>query len=123
MLIIHLGLSVLVANKTSENGEVLLVGMARLATLPLALVPSIENGEKLVVVVEGRIVPVSSVMTVEAIRGEALAAMLLLIIGLMTAKTIVLVYRIEEQREVRRRRMAGVAWQRLVCPDQCKTVG
>lgn len=123
MLIIHLGLSVLVADEAGENVKVVWIGMTRLAILPLALMLTVENGEILIIVVKRRIVPVIGVMTVEAIRGEALAAMLLLVIGLMAAKAVVLIYRIEERREVRRRRMAGIARQRLVCPNKRKTVG
>jgi hypothetical protein len=123
VLIIHLRLPVFVAYDAGENREVVGIRMAGGATRPLILVITIKDGEEVVIVVEGRIVPSVDVVTFEAGRRVALSAVLLLIVGFVAAKAIVLVDGRKQRREIRRRRMAGIAREYLVRPDKVEAIG
>ena len=98
MLIVHLEFSVFMAcAKATEGREIIGLEVTGLAVGPRISVVTAKDGEELPVVIEVDIVPVVLVVAVEARRLDAASSVLIVIVGLVTADTILVVGRMENQ--------------------------
>ena len=117
MVLVSVGLVVLVAIETSEEGVVRWVGMARLAGLPLTLVLPGVDGEEVSVVIELGSVPCRDLMAGNAGRGIPRSGMLSLEVAQVAGQAVL---RIGGRKECLHsgQDMAACALKEVVVPDQ-----
>ena len=97
MLVIHLWFSVFMAGaEATEGREIVGLEVTGLAVGPGFSVVTAKDGEELPVVIEVDVVPIVLVVAVEARRLDAASGVLIVVVGLVTTNTVLVVGRMED---------------------------